>query len=58
MKPCRGQQFDAFNQLRFARLCAWLRPRQPDDEVGHSILIYRLTDGDLRQALTGPPPHS
>ena len=53
-----NQQFDAFNQLRFARLCAWLRPRHPDDEVGHSILIYRLTDGDLRQALTGPPPHS
>jgi hypothetical protein len=32
---------------------AYLRQREPDDHVGHSILIYRLTDADLAQALEG-----
>lgn len=45
-----------FEELRFARLCAYLRQRDPDDHVGYSILIYRLTDGDVRQAIEGPPP--
>ena len=44
-----------FEHLRFARLCAFLRRREPDDEVGHSILIYRLSDDDVRRALDGPP---
>ncbi len=45
-----------FEMLRFARLSAFLRRREPDDEVGFSILVYRLTDGDLAAALDGPPP--
>jgi hypothetical protein len=45
-----------FEHLRFARLCAFLRQREPDDQVGHSILIYRLSDDDVRRALEGPPP--
>jgi len=45
-----------FDQLQFARLAAMLRQREPDDYVGYSILIYRLTDRDLREALLGPPP--
>jgi hypothetical protein len=40
-----------FEQLRFARLCAFLRNREPDDEVGYSILIYRLTDREIAKAL-------
>jgi hypothetical protein len=44
-----------FEQLRFARLCAFLRHREPDDHVGYSILIYRLTDQDVFQALHGRP---
>lgn len=52
--PFWNQQFETFNQIRFARLCTWLRQRRPDDQVGHSILIYRLTDHDLRQALFEP----
>jgi len=43
-------------QLQFGRLCAGLRRRAPDDEVGYSILIFRLTDADLRRLLDGPPP--
>jgi hypothetical protein len=45
-----------FDELRFARLAAYLRRREPDDQIGHSILVYRLTDADLDRALHGPPP--
>jgi hypothetical protein len=41
-------------QFRFARLCAYLRHRERDDEVGYSILIYSLTDADLNSALHKP----
>lgn len=40
--------------LQFARLCAYLRNREPDDFVGYSILIYRLTDKQVEDALLGP----
>jgi len=41
--------------LRFARLSASLRQREPDDWVGYSILVYELTDADIDAALHGPP---
>jgi hypothetical protein len=44
-----------FEELRLARLCSFLRQREPDDQVGHSILIYRLSDEDLDRALFGAP---
>lgn len=47
--------FESFAQYRFARLTAYLRQREPDDHVGYSILVYRLTDADLETALNGPP---
>ena len=37
------------------RLCAFLRQRKADDNIGYSILIYRLTSDDLQKALFGPP---
>jgi len=43
-------------KLRFARLCANLRQREPDAHTGYSILIYELTETDIRGALQGPPP--
>jgi len=43
-------------KLRFARLCAALRQREPDDDVGHSILIYRVDERELEGALLGPAP--
>jgi hypothetical protein len=43
---------------RFGRLLAYLRRKTPDDEVGHSILIYRVTQPDLDAALEGPRPGS
>ncbi|HZZ27226.1 MAG TPA: glycosyltransferase family 39 protein [Pirellulales bacterium] len=47
--------FHLYEQLRFARLCAFLRQREPDANAGHSILIYRLSDADVEQAIAGPP---
>src|SRR5439155_11886334 len=44
-----------FDALRTGRLMAYLRHRQPDDNVGYSILIYRLSENDVEQALYGPP---
>ncbi len=48
--------YEAFENLRFGRLCAWLRHhRPPDAEVGYAILIWRLNEDEIRQALMGPP---
>ena len=44
------------DRLRTGRLIAYLRRRQPDAMVGYSILIYRLTDAELNEALNGPVP--
>lgn len=45
-----------FNDLRLGRLLAYLRTREPDDQVGYSILIYRLSDEQVETALHGPAP--
>ncbi|HEY1598876.1 MAG TPA: hypothetical protein VGG64_04695 [Pirellulales bacterium] len=47
--------FQDYEDLRFSRLCSVLRRREPDDRVGYSILIYRLTDADVALALDGRP---
>ncbi|MDO8546208.1 MAG: glycosyltransferase family 39 protein [Nitrospirales bacterium] len=47
-------RFKRYSQLRTARLMAYLRQREPDDQVGYSILIYRLSDQDIQHALDGP----
>jgi hypothetical protein len=39
--------------LRFARLCHYLRARQPDAQIGYSILIYRLSAAEIAAATTG-----
>jgi 4-amino-4-deoxy-L-arabinose transferase-like glycosyltransferase len=44
-----------YEYLRFHRLAAFLRQREPDDNVGFSILVYRLSDEDLAHAVDGPP---
>ncbi len=44
-----------YDRLRTRRLIAYLRHRRPDDNVNGSILIYRLEQGDIDQALAGPP---
>jgi hypothetical protein len=51
------EPYDKLEKLRFARLCGWLRAtkRPPDDNVGYSILIWKLDEHDLHEALAGPP---
>jgi hypothetical protein len=41
-----------YENLRFARLCHYLRVRKPDSNIGYSILVYRLSAAEL-QAATG-----
>jgi hypothetical protein len=47
-----------YDALRFARLCAQLRTREPDAMVGYSILIYRVDAAELEQALGTNPSGS
>jgi len=54
-EPLWQERLRHFLELRMGRLCAYLRAREPDDNVGYSILIYRLSGDDVRQALYGPP---
>jgi hypothetical protein len=49
--------FKAYESLRFGRLMSYLRTREPDGQVGYSIMLYRLRDADVGQALDGPPPN-
>jgi hypothetical protein len=45
-----------FEEIRFARLTAFLRQREPDDTIASGVLVYRLADADIAAALEGPPP--
>ena len=42
-----------YEQLRFARLCHYLRARRPDAMVGYSILIFRLSQEEIDAAASG-----
>jgi hypothetical protein len=42
---------DAYEQLQFNRLCTVLRQREPNHQIGYSILVYLLTDAEVRAAL-------
>lgn len=53
----RAELIDWFDWIRFARLCAYLRQRPCDDQVNYTILVYNLTDAQVRQALDGPGPY-
>jgi len=44
-----------FQQLQFARLLAMLRQREPDAQIGYSILIYHLDEKDAVDAQLGKP---
>ncbi len=49
----REQIVEEYDALRPKRLIARLRDRPPDDRVGYSMLVYRLTDADVEE-LTRP----
>jgi hypothetical protein len=46
--------WNRYDQLRFARLCHYLRLRGPDAMVGYSILIFRLTADEVDATMNGP----
>lgn len=41
-------------QLLFGRLCHYLEQRPPDARVGYSILIYKLSDAEVKFTLYAP----
>jgi hypothetical protein len=43
-----------YGSLRFGRLCHFLRQLVPDEQIGHTILIYKLSEKDLRSAIDLP----
>ena len=47
---------EEFDQLRFARLTAYLRKRSPDDNINYTILVFRLTAEEVALATEGPSP--
>ena len=52
------REITLYEDLRFARLCAWLRRKggPPQDQAGYSICIWKLDAAQLDNALLGPPP--
>jgi len=49
----QGEEARTFDLLRRSRLLHGLRRRPPDDRIGYSIFVYRLTQADI-DALTAP----
>jgi hypothetical protein len=45
-----------YEQLQFARLCHYLGRRAPDALLAYSLLVFRLSDAEVQQALYGPLP--
>lgn len=42
--------------MQFSRITHYLRPREPREIVGGSLLVFRLSDAEVQQALYGPLP--
>lgn len=53
-KDHHTRDLETFEQLRFGRLCHFLRQRQPDAIIGNTLFIYNLTEADVTLALTAP----
>ncbi|HBC87343.1 MAG TPA: hypothetical protein DCZ94_10345 [Lentisphaeria bacterium] len=43
--------YQIYSILRFAKLARYLETRKPDDNIGYSILIYKVTDEEVAKAL-------
>jgi hypothetical protein len=42
-----------FELLRFGKLCAHLRAREPEARIAYSILIFNVSEDELKAAI-GP----
>jgi len=49
--PDEAARYRRYDGLRFARLAAHLRTREPDERVTYSTLVYEVTAAELQQAL-------
>ena len=49
------KKIDDFDYLRFGRLCAHLRKREPDSRITYGMHVYEVGLDELREALVGPP---
>jgi 4-amino-4-deoxy-L-arabinose transferase-like glycosyltransferase len=49
------QKIDLFDELRFARLCVYLRARTPAARITPAVFVFVLTADELNEALDGPP---
>ncbi|MBL9199257.1 MAG: glycosyltransferase family 39 protein [Opitutaceae bacterium] len=49
------QRIRAYDWLRFGRLCAWLRGREPSARITPGLLVFELSAENLRVALLDPP---
>lgn len=52
-RKVRADRLFALDQLRFVRLCNYLRIRGPDAMIGYSFLIYRLSGAEVHAAAYG-----
>jgi len=50
-RKANASLYKKYEKLRFARLCRYLRQRNPDEMIGYSLLVYHLDEEDIRQAL-------
>ena len=46
--------FSEFDGYRFGRLCAYLRLREPDEQVAYTILVFKLNSEDIDRAMNQP----
>jgi hypothetical protein len=51
LTPDEASRYRIYDGLRFARLAAYLRTRDPDDRVTYSTLVYEVSANELQQAL-------
>lgn len=55
LPPAQWQKATArHDQLRFTRLCHYLRARTPEAQIGYSIHVYRLSAEEVAAATAGP----
>jgi len=45
------RRYRAYDLIRFAKLCEYLKQKKPDYYAGYSILIYRLNQNDINEAM-------
>ena len=50
-----SKDYRIYNMLRFAKLYIYLRDRKPDASVGHSMLVFKLSSKEVKEALSPSP---